>query len=79
MSDQSSVDPYEAALGYTYHKALEQGDLVTIETIELLILRDMPKSSYLYAFAMQNTADRMTSDEWQVAIGDVVANILDKD
>lgn len=66
----------ELALGYIYQQELDAGDLRDIEIVEGMIAQErLTSESPLYLFVMQNVINRMTSQQWQTAIGQVCETI----
>lgn len=74
--DNLTQSDYELVLGYIYSQALDKNDMDEIEAVETIIARRLPLSSYLHMLALRNVSERMTPQQWQTAIGDVVAGIL---
>lgn len=80
MTDEHNVTPeMELALNYIYDEALRRGDIEDVKACEKLIRDYIPQSSFLHILVMGRVAQRMTSDEWQIAISDIATNILGKD
>ena len=63
-------------LDMLYTDTLKNGTLDDIKLVEdMITLYAPPRSSALWARVLENVGNRMTSDDWQTAIGEVCETI----